>query len=218
MDVAKSRLIKRCIDIAGALLGLVLLSPLLACVAGAIYISLGRPTLFSQQRPGMKGRLFAIYKFRTMREAKSEELWFRSDKSRLSTVGRFVRKLSLDELPGLWNVLKGDMSLVGPRPLLVEYLTKYTPNQKKRHDVPPGITGWAQVNGRQRLPFSRRLNLDLDYVDHWSNRLDLKIIGMTIIQMFKPSGVIPGQDVDEVDDLSLSPDRESRSISDVEDP
>jgi len=218
MDVAKSRLIKRCIDIAGALLGLVLLSPLLACVAGAIYISLGRPTLFCQQRPGLKGRLFAIYKYRTMREAKSKELWFRSDKSRLSTVGRFVRKLSLDELPSLWNVLKGDMSLVGPRPLLVEYLTKYTPNQKKRHDVPPGITGWAQVNGRQRLPFSRRLNLDLDYVDHWSNWLDLKIIGMTIIQMFKPSGVIPGQDVDEVDDLSLSPDRESRSISDVEDP
>lgn len=218
MNVARSRLIKKCIDITVALLGLVLLSPLLACLASAIYISLGRPTLFCQQRPGLKGRLFTIYKFRTMREVKAEELWFRSDKSRLSTVGRFVRKLSLDELPSLWNVLKGDMSLVGPRPLLVEYLIKYTPNQKKRHDVPPGITGWAQVNGRQRLPFSRRLNLDLDYVDHWSNRLDLKIIGMTIIQMFKPSGVIPGQDVDEVDDLSLSPDRESRSISDVEDP
>ena len=218
MNVARSRLIKKCIDITVALLGLVLLSPLLACLASAIYISLGRPTLFCQQRPGLKGRLFAIYKYRTMREAKSKELWFRSDKSRLSTVGRFVRKLSLDELPSLWNVLKGDMSLVGPRPLLVEYLTKYAPNQIKRHDVLPGITGWAQVNGRQKLLFSRRLNLDLDYVDHWSNWLDLKIIGMTIIQMFKPSGVIPGQDVDEVDDLSLSPDRESRSISDLEDP
>jgi lipopolysaccharide/colanic/teichoic acid biosynthesis glycosyltransferase len=218
MNVAKSLLIKRCIDITVALLGLVLLSPLLACLAVAIYISLGWPTLFCQQRPGLKGRPFTIYKFRTMREAKAEELWFRSDKSRLSTVGRFVRKLSLDELPSLWNMLKGDMSLVGPRPLLAEYLTRYAPNQIKRHDVPPGITGWAQVNGRQKLLFSQRLNLDLDYVDHWSNWLDLKIIGMTIIQMFKPSGVIPGQDVDEVDDLSLSPDRESRSISDLEDP
>jgi sugar transferase EpsL len=136
----------------------------------------------------------------------------------ISTVGRFLRKLSLDELPSFWTVLKGDMSLVGPRPLLVEYLTKYAPDQIRRQDVPPGITGWAQVNGRQRLLFSERFNLDVEYVDHWSNWLDLKIIGMTIIQMFKPSMVIPGEDVDEVDDLSLSPDRASRSISDLEDP
>jgi lipopolysaccharide/colanic/teichoic acid biosynthesis glycosyltransferase len=208
MNVAKSRLIKRCIDITVALLGLVLLSPLLACLAGAIYISLGRPTLFCQQRPGLKGRLFVIYKFRTMREAKSEELWFRSDKSRLSTVGRFVRKLSLDELPSLWNVLKGDMSLVGPRPLLIEYLTKYAANQIKRHDVPPGITGWAQVNGRQSIPFSRRLELDVWYVDHWNLALDLRILLITVIGLFAPTGVIPGQNLDDVDDLGLSPDRE----------
>lgn len=189
MIFGKSRLIKRCIDVTVALLGLMLLSPLLACLAGAIYISLGRPTLFCQQRPGLKGKLFTIYKFRTMREAKSEELWFRSDKSRLSTVGRFVRKLSLDELPSLWNVLKGDMSLVGPRPLLMQYLERYTPEQARRHEVKPGITGWAQVNGRNALTWEERFKLDVWYVDHVSFLLDVKILALTVWKVIKREGI-----------------------------
>ena len=194
MNVVKSLLIKRCIDITVALLGLVLLSPLLACLAGAIYISLGRPTLFCQQRPGLKGILFTIYKFRTMREAKAEELWFRSDKSRLSSVGRLFRKLSLDELPSLWNVLKGDMSLVGPRPLLLEYLDRYTPEQSRRHEVKPGITGWAQVNGRNAITWEEKFKLDVWYVAHSSIWLDLKIIAMTVWKIIKREGINqPGQ-------------------------
>ena len=125
----------------------------------------------------------------------------------MTRVGRFIRKLSLDELPSLWNVLRGEMSLVGPRPLLMEYLPKYTSEQNRRHEVRPGITGWAQVNGRQRIPFSRRLELDVWYVDHWSLMLDIRILFLTFYGLLKPTGVIPGQDVDEIDDLGLSPDR-----------
>jgi lipopolysaccharide/colanic/teichoic acid biosynthesis glycosyltransferase len=146
-----------------------------------------------------------MYKFRTMRPAENGEVWFRTDADRLTPLGRLLRKTSIDELPGLWNVLKGEMSLVGPRPLLMEYLPKYTPEQNRRHEVRPGITRWAQVNGRQSIPFSKRLALDVWYVDNWSLGLDVKILAMTIKQAIFGSGVYSGQNVDDVDDLGLAP-------------
>jgi len=190
-----------------SVLSLMLLSPLLLSIVAAIYCSMGRPILFRHKRPGKDRKPFNLLKFRTMRAARPGEVWFRSDEERLTRVGRFIRKLSLDELPSLWNVLRGEMSLVGPRPLLMEYLPKYTSEQNRRHEVRPGITGWAQVNGRQRIPFSRRLELDVWYVDHWSLMLDIRILFLTFYGLLKPTGVIPGQDVDEIDDLGLSPDR-----------
>lgn len=199
---------KRLIDVVGALTGLVLLSPVLVAAGLAVGASMGRPVLFTQQRPGRGGRLFTLYKFRTMREAKPGEVWFRTDAERLTGVGRFLRKTSIDELPELWNVLRGEMSLVGPRPLLVEYLPKYTSEEARRHDVRPGITGWAQVNGRQHIPFSKRLALDVWYVENWSLALDLRILFMTVAQLFRPAGVVSGQDVDTVDDIGLSADRD----------
>lgn len=197
--------VKRAIDVLGAAGGLVVLSPLLGAAAAAIAVTMGRPILWSHVRPGRGGRPFKMYKFRTMRPAGEGEVWFRTDADRLTPVGRFIRKTSLDELPGLFNVLKGEMSLVGPRPLLMEYLPKYTPEQNRRHDVLPGITGWAQVNGRQAIPFSKRLQLDVWYVDHWSLALDLKILAMTVHQAAFGSGVLSGQNVDDVDDLGLAP-------------
>lgn len=199
------RALKRAIDVAGAVTGLTVLSPVMVVAAGAIAVSMGRPLLWRHVRPGLKGEPFAMYKFRTMRPAAQGEVWFRTDGDRLTPVGRVLRKLSIDELPGLWNVLKGDMSLVGPRPLLMEYLPKYTPTQNRRHDVKPGITGWAQVNGRQSIPFSKRLELDVWYVDHWSVALDVKIIAITMKQAIFGSGVHSGQNVDDVDDLGLAP-------------
>ncbi len=195
--------IKRLIDIVGAMVGLVVLSPVLGLAALAVYRSLGRPILFRQERPGLHGRLFRICKFRTMRPARDDEVWFRSDDQRLGRTGRFLRRTSIDELPELWNVLLGQMSLVGPRPLLPEYLDLYTPEQARRHEVRPGITGWAQVQGRQTIPFSRRLELDVWYVDHVSVGLDLRILAMTIRDVFLTRGVVPGQDVDEIDDLDF---------------
>jgi sugar transferase EpsL len=202
--------LKRGLDVAGAAIGLAALSPVMASAAVAIRVTMGGPVLWKHVRPGLHGEPFTMYKFRTMRPPKDNEVWFRSDADRLTLVGRFLRKSSIDELPGLLNVLKGDMSLVGPRPLLMEYLQRYTPEQNRRHDVRPGITGWAQVNGRQSIAFSKRLQLDVWYVDHQSTYLDLKIIGMTIWQAVAGRGVISGQDVDSVDDLGLS-----RAVSEV---
>ncbi len=200
--------VKRVFDIVAAGLGLVVAAPVLGASAVAIRCSLGQPVLFRQRRPGLQGRPFTIYKLRTMREAASgEKIWFRSDEQRLTRLGRFLRATSIDELPELWNVIRGDMSLVGPRPLLMEYLPKYTREENRRHEVRPGITGWAQVNGRQTIPFSRRLALDVWYVDHLTFWLDLKVMGMTVLQVFRRGEVISGQDVDEVDDLGLSADR-----------
>jgi sugar transferase EpsL len=199
------RFIKRSMDVAGAVTGLTLLSPVMLAAAGAIAISMGRPILWRHVRPGHHGKPFAMFKFRTMRPAKQGEVWFRTDGDRLTRTGRFLRKASIDELPGLWNVLTGDMSLVGPRPLLMEYLPKYTAEQNRRHEVKPGITGWAQVNGRQSIPFSKRLALDVWYVDNWSVALDAKIIAMTLKQAVFGSGVLSGQNVDDVDDLGLAP-------------
>ena len=199
------RVVKRAMDVAGAVTGLALLSPVMTAAAGAIVATMGRPIFWRHVRPGHRGEPFAMYKFRTMRPAAQGEIWFRTDADRLTPVGRFLRKTSIDELPGLWNVLKGEMSLVGPRPLLMEYLPKYTAEQNRRHEVKPGITGWAQVNGRQSIPFSKRLELDVWYVDNWSVALDVKIIAMTIKQALFGSGVLSGQNVDDVDDLGLAP-------------
>lgn len=204
----RQRLLKRAIDVLGASAGLIGGAPLFAATATAIWGTMGRPIFFVQERPGLHGETFKILKFRTMRQPKEGERWFRTDQVRITKLGSFLRWASIDELPELVNVLKGEMSLVGPRPLLVEYLPKYTSEEARRHDVLPGITGWAQVNGRQAISFSQRFALDTWYVDNWSLALDLKILGLTALQAVRGSGVISGQDVDEVDDLGLSSDRE----------
>ncbi len=196
--------VKRSVDVLGASVGLVALAPVMGAAAVAVRVSMGSPVLWKHVRPGVNGEPFTMYKFRTMRPAKDGEVWFRTDADRLTPVGRLLRKTSVDELPELLNVLLGDMSLVGPRPLLMEYLQRYTPEQHRRHDVRPGITGWAQVNGRQSIPFSRRFTLDVFYVDHQSFFLDVKILAMTVKQAVFGSGVISGQNVDSVDDLGLS--------------
>lgn len=180
---------KRCLDVTVSLLGLVLLLPLLACLAGAIYICMGKPVLFCQKRPGLNKKLFKIYKFRTMREAKVGEALLGSDESRLTNMGRFIRKMSLDELPSLWNVLKGDMSLVGPRPLLSHYIMLYTPEQARRHEIKPGITGWAQANGRNAITWEEKFKLDVWYVNHMNMKIDIKILLMTFINVLKSAGI-----------------------------
>lgn len=191
-------LVKRGIDVVGATTATIVLSPVLAWTALAVAATQGLPVLFHQDRPGFEGRLFTIYKFRTMRAPRRGEVWYMTDDQRISKLGRFLRSTSLDELPELWNVLRGEMSLVGPRPLLVEYLDKYTPEERRRHDRPPGITGWAAVNGRHALKFEDRIKLDVWYVDHWSLWLDLKIIAMTVAQVLRRTDVSTTQDLEEV--------------------
>jgi len=188
---------KRLMDITGAATAGVLLLPVVACVAVAVAVKEGRPILFRQRRPGLNGSEFTIYKFRTMRVTHPGEVYYLTDNERLTRMGRFLRATSLDELPELWNVLRGDMSLVGPRPLLTEYLEKYTPEERRRHDMRPGITGWAVVNGRNALRFRDRLKLDVWYVDHWGLRLDMRILAMTISQ------VLRRKDVSTTEDLAL---------------
>src|SRR5271166_2344457 len=181
--------IKRLIDSKAASLGLALLAPIMALVALAIRLTMGRPVLFRQVRPGYRMKPFVLYKFRTMREAYSPDGRLLSDSERLTRLGHFLRKSSLDELPQLWNVLKGDISLVGPRPLLMEYLPLYTPEQARRHDVKPGITGWAQVNGRNAISWEDKFSYDVWYVDHWSLWLDLKILILTLTKVLRQSGI-----------------------------
>lgn len=173
------KIAKRVGDIVVALLGMLVLSPLIMLIALAILLSMGRPVLFVQERPGYGGVPFKLRKFRTMRIA-AQAHGVESDGVRLTRLGRILRSSSLDELPELWNVLIGDMSLVGPRPLLLDYLGVYTPEQMRRHDVPPGITGWAQVNGRNALDWDDRLALDVWYVDHRSLHLDIRILLKTV--------------------------------------
>lgn len=191
-------------DILVSLLGLTILLPALAAVAIAIRVGLGSPVLFCQSRPGLHGKPFMLRKFRTMRAPRGGEDLLGTDAARLTSLGRFLRATSLDELPTLWNVLLGEMSLVGPRPLLTDYLARYTPQQMRRHEVKPGITGWAQVNGRQSIPFSRRIELDVWYIDHRSFWLDFRILALTAKRVFFGSGVISGQDRHDVDDLGVS--------------
>ena len=194
---------RRLIDLTGASILSVLLSPVLAGLALAIRFSMGRPILFRQQRPGYKGEPFEVYKFRTMKDAVDAEGELLPDQERLTKVGVFMRQLSLDELPQLWNILKGDMSFIGPRPLLMEFLKWYTPEQMRRHEVKPGVTGWAQVQGRHDIPFSKRLALDVWYVDNRSPRLDLKIVGLTFLKVLSMRGAQPAQTDAEVDDVGL---------------
>jgi lipopolysaccharide/colanic/teichoic acid biosynthesis glycosyltransferase len=181
--------VKRTVDLAAAALGLLLLSPVLLLVAAAIRISMGAPVLFVQERPGRNSRVFRTVKFRTMRESRRHDGVPLPDAERLTALGRFLRASSLDELPQLWNVLRGELSLVGPRPLLVQYLDRYTPEQARRHEVLPGITGWAQVNGRNALRWEEKLALDVWYVDHWSLALDGRILLATLGQVLRRQGI-----------------------------
>jgi len=180
---------KRLFDILTAATLLTVLSPLFLILAAAIRASLGAPILFRQQRPGWHGNPFTIYKFRTMSNARDDQGNLLPDAERLTGLGRFLRSTSLDELPELWNVLKGDMSLVGPRPLRMAYLARYTPEQARRHDVKPGITGWAQVNGRNALTWEEKFALDIWYVEHWTYWLDLRILWITLVQVLRRQGI-----------------------------
>lgn len=184
-----ARWLKRAFDGFAATAGLLALGPVIAALSALIAFTLGRPVLFRQLRPGFRGRPFVLYKFRTMSEARDETGQLLSDSERLSGFGRFLRRTSLDELPSLWNVVRGELSLVGPRPLLMEYLERYSREQARRHDVPPGITGWAQVNGRNTLSWNEKLALDVWYVDHWSLGLDFRILARTIRIVFRGEGV-----------------------------
>jgi sugar transferase EpsL len=194
---------RRLVDFIGASILSVLFAPILAALAFAIRVSMGRPILFRQLRPGYKGEPFEVYKFRTMKDEAGPDGEQLPDEERLTKVGVFMRQLSLDELPQLWNILKGDMSFIGPRPLLMEFLRWYTPEQMRRHDVKPGVTGWAQVQGRHDIPFSKRLAADVWYVDNRSLRLDLKIVGLTVLKVLSMRDAQPAQTDAEVDDVGL---------------
>jgi lipopolysaccharide/colanic/teichoic acid biosynthesis glycosyltransferase len=181
--------VKRAFDVVASGMALAMLSPLLAVLALAVRVDLGSPVLFRQVRPGMDGRPFTLVKFRTMRHAKDAAGRELPDAERLTAFGRILRSTSLDELPELWNVLKGEMTLVGPRPLLMEYLPLYTAEQARRHEVRPGITGWAQINGRNALSWEEKFALDVWYVDNRSFVLDLKILFRTVVRVFARQGI-----------------------------
>jgi lipopolysaccharide/colanic/teichoic acid biosynthesis glycosyltransferase len=181
--------LKSAFDRAAAASGLLLIAPVLAVVALAIRASIGPPVLFRQPRPGRHGAPFTVVKFRTMSDALGPDGLPLPDAARLTRLGRFLRSTSLDELPQLWNVLRGELSLVGPRPLLMEYLPRYSPEQARRHDVLPGITGWAQVNGRNAISWEQKFALDVWYVDHWSPWLDLRILLLTAARVLKRHGI-----------------------------
>lgn len=190
---------KRPFDLLAAAMGLLALAPLLGVLALLVRWRLGVPVLFRQVRPGLGGRPFELIKFRTMTDARDADGTWLSDAERLTRFGQFLRKTSLDELPELWNVLKGDMSLVGPRPLLMEYLPRYSPEQARRHEVRPGITGWAQVNGRNAISWPEKFKLDVWYVDQVSPALDVKILWMTLSRVFLREGIAATDAVNVVD-------------------
>ncbi len=180
---------KRLFDVVASAIALILLSPVLAIVATLVGFKLGSPVLFVQLRPGLRGRPFHLIKFRTMKDARDPEGRILPDEERLTRFGRALRASSLDELPELWNVLKGDLSLVGPRPLLMKYLERYTAEQMRRHDVRPGITGWAQVNGRNSLTWDEKFALDVWYVDHQNMILDIWILILTTYKVARSQGI-----------------------------
>lgn len=180
---------KRLFDTLAAFIGLMLVWPLILFLAILVYLKLGSPVVFSQVRPGFAGKPFRMYKFRTMTDAKDERGELLPDDVRLTPFGRFLRSTSLDELPELWNVLKGEMSLVGPRPLLMEYLPLYTVEQARRHEARPGITGWAQVNGRNAISWEDKFRLDVWYVDNQSLWLDIRILWMTVRKVLVREGI-----------------------------
>lgn len=180
---------KRMLDVALASLALVLLAPVIVVVAVLVRLKLGSPVLFRQQRPGLKGKPFRLLKFRTMSNARDHRGYLLPDAERITSFGHFLRRTSIDELPELINVLRGEMSLVGPRPLLMQYLNRYRPEQMRRHEVRSGITGWAQVNGRNSLAWEERFKLDVWYVDNLSLRLDLNILRLTILAVLRRAGI-----------------------------
>ena len=182
-------MIKTMFDFSLSLIGFILLSPILCLLVIIIFFSIGTPILFKQRRPGLNGKPFHFYKFRTMTNEKYNNGRLLSDYDRLTSFGKFLRKTSLDEFPSLWNVLKGDMSLVGPRPLLMEYLSLYSKKQMRRHEVKPGITGWAQINGRNAVSWQVKFKLDVWYVENQSFWLDVKIILLTIWKVLKREGI-----------------------------
>ncbi|GIV65817.1 MAG: sugar transferase [Chloroflexota bacterium] len=189
---------KRIFDLVLTTAGMVIALPLMGVIALLIWLKEGGPVLFRQPRPGLGGRIFTLYKFRTMREAVDKNGNPLPDGERLTPLGRFLRSTSLDELPELFNVLRGEMSLVGPRPLLVEYLPRYTPEQARRHEVLPGMTGWAQINGRNALTWEEKFRLDVWYVDHWSLWLDVKILAITLWKVLRREGInAPGSETAE---------------------
>jgi lipopolysaccharide/colanic/teichoic acid biosynthesis glycosyltransferase len=188
-------MIKRLFDIFMSVLGLFILSPLLMFIFFLVLFKLGSPVFFKQQRPGLNGKIFKMYKFRTMTNEKDKEGVLLPNAQRMTRLGLFLRKTSLDELPELLNVISGKMSIVGPRPLLVDYLSLYNEFQQRRHEVKPGITGWAQVNGRNALSWDEKFAFDVWYVDHHSFLLDLKILFKTVKQVFKRDGITHEGDV-----------------------
>ncbi len=208
MKVPKS---KRATDLVLGAAALVLSAPAWLLGAALVRATMGSPVFFRQRRPGHEGRQFEVLKFRTMRPPDPARPL--ADEGRLTPVGRFLRATSVDELPQLVNVLRGEMSLVGPRPFLAEYLDRYRPEHRRRFDLPPGMTGWAVVNGRQSLPFSKRLDLDAWYVDHWSWWLDVEIMARTAWMVLTMKGQNSDQHVSEVDDLGLNPESESPRVN-----
>jgi lipopolysaccharide/colanic/teichoic acid biosynthesis glycosyltransferase len=184
-----SRLIKSLGDRLLAAIALILLSPFVAILAIIIFFKMGSPVIFSQARVGKDNRIFTFYKFRTMTDQRDSAGKLLPDKQRLTPLGKFLRQSSLDELPQLWNVVKGDMSLIGPRPLVTDYLDRYTPEQARRHNVIPGITGWAQINGRNAISWEEKFKLDVWYIDHWSLWLDLNIFFQTVVKIISKEGI-----------------------------
>lgn len=186
--------VKRLLDLIISLLALIILSPVILLISFLVAILHGFPILFRQKRPGLKGKIFTLYKFRTMRDLVDDQGQPLPDTKRLTKFGQFLRSTSLDELPELINILKGEMSLVGPRPLLIEYLPLYNTDQARRHTILPGITGWAQIHGRNAITWQEKFALDVWYVDHWSFWLDIKIILLTIVKVLRREGISqPGE-------------------------
>jgi len=188
--------VKRCVDVALAGIAITLTAPLTFAVAVAIRLSMGKPVLYAQLRPGLDERPIKVWKFRTMTQDRGPDGALLPDRDRLTTLGRFLREHSFDELPQLFNILIGNMSIVGPRPLLTRYLPRYTPRQRSRQRMKPGVTGWAQVNGRNALDWHSRLELDVWYVEHFSLLLDLKIMLLTVRRLVTREGVLPGAGAD----------------------
>lgn len=181
--------IKRILDIISSLLAIIILSPLLAVTAVLVKTKLGSPVLFRQERPGKDEKIFTLMKFRTMTDERDENGELLPDEVRLTKFGKFLRSTSIDELPELFNILKGDMSVIGPRPLLVEYIPRYNEHQHRRHEVRPGLSGWAQVNGRNTVSWEDKFDMDVHYVDNYSFAMDVKIFFMTVLNVLKREGI-----------------------------
>ena len=209
-------MVKRLFDMITASFLLVIFAPLMICTALIIRVKMGKPVLFRQLRPGFKGKPFYLYKFRTMTEAVDREVKISEDRQRLTSTGRWIRKYSLDELPQLINVLKGELSFVGPRPLLMAYLDRYTAEQARRHNVKPGITGWAQVNGRNTLTWEDKFAMDVWYVDNLSIWLDLKIMVLTLFKVLKAEGISKDGSATMTEFMGYADDVEGKKIQEEE--